>query len=400
MLDYILVNVKYYFTLNLVKLLISKGNMEKAITEILENKVEEDFSQDFESVSFNSDIAPRIIDNGYSQNMSQKALGVMGGSYSASHEETVNGLSIQDLRNSSHFNWTVSKAPVNDSYEGRQRRVKGIHTVVRNDTKRQLGTIRGASSLLQNKDLFDLVEPIIDSGQYSLEKAQSNDGGRSVQLLLRSNTLGQFDLLPNDPAQAYLAAKVTRSGKPKISITHLIERLICSNGMMGFNAENVVIDQTRGADLILKQLQRNILNAEKYLPQLIESYQRMSEFDMSNPYDRDEYFRRANGFAWNNPELEFLTSEEELAHDKEMKKHKRTLDKIEQCWEREVELAPAGTENSLATAYQGVTRYVRHERSRNQNAKQKALYFGAGQRINDKAFKVAKEIMDADLVLA
>ena len=48
MLDYILVNVKYYFTLNLVKLLISKGNMEKAITEILENKVEEDFSQDFE----------------------------------------------------------------------------------------------------------------------------------------------------------------------------------------------------------------------------------------------------------------------------------------------------------------------------------------------------------------
>jgi hypothetical protein len=36
---------------------------------------------------------------------------------------------------------------------------------------------------------------------------------------------------------------------------------------------------------------------------------------------------------------------------------------------------------------------VRHERSRNANAKQKAIYFGAGQRINNKAFSVAKDIM-------
>ena len=54
----------------------------------------------------------------------------------------------------------------------------------------QLGTIKGATTLLQNKDLFDLVEPVLDSGADSLEKAISTDGGRSVQLLMRSNNLG------------------------------------------------------------------------------------------------------------------------------------------------------------------------------------------------------------------
>ena len=39
---------------------------------------------------------------------------------------------------------------------------------------------------------------------------------------MRSNNLGEFDLLPNDPAVAYLLAKVTRSGRPSIR-SHMIE---------------------------------------------------------------------------------------------------------------------------------------------------------------------------------
>lgn len=354
---------------------------------------EEDYSQDFESVAINSDIAPRKIDNVYNQNMTQKALGSDGAHGDVVHEQTINNLSLNDLRNSPHFNWTVSKNPCNDSYNGRNRRIKNMSSIVRDDTQRQLGTIKGATTLLQNKDLFDLVEPVLDSGAYSLEKAISNDGGRSVQLLMRSNNLGEFDLLPNDPAVAYLLAKVTRSGRPSIKVAHMIERLICANGMMGFSTDSITFDQKSGISQAVRGIFNNILKAERELPALLDAYREMSTFDMSNPDLREQFFRRATNLPWNDPTLEFFTEEEEVKHQKLVKSKQRTVNKIETCWEREMELAPVGTETSLTTAYQAVTRYVRHERSRNANAKQKAIYFGAGQRINNKAFSVAKDIM-------
>jgi hypothetical protein len=361
--------------------------MKNTIEAVMD--VEEDHFQDSESITVKSDLADVVTTSQYQQNLSVQASGTS----SCDTESVVPNLSVDDLRNNTRASWRVTTAPCNDSYEGRQRRVKGWNTIVRTDTKKQLCTVKGSPYLLQNSDLFDFVDEIIQSGKYVLDRFNQIDGGREVSVQLRAKDLGKVDLITNDPAEAFLLARIRRKSRPAIDVTHKLIRLVCDNGLVGFGGETFKITNSIGAKDSLRALSQSIINAENKIPMIQQTYQQMASTSMEDPQDREDFWLRSLSKPWNDPNLIFASDEDAQEHFKAVQKSSRVLNKINMAYEAETELCHPDVHGTVWHAHQGFTHYIEHLRSQNSATKTKATSWGAGQKMVNRNYRLAEEFL-------
>ena len=352
---------------------------------------EADYSQDFETVAVrNSSLAEYHTEGTHGSQIRYN----IGGVHDDNVEESA-GLKLADLKNSPKFSWNVAKVPVRDSYMGQSRKIKNVSMMVREDTQRQLGLIRGSVKPLQNHHLFDFLQPFEDSGSYELETAASLDGGRTIVALMRNRTIGDVEITQGDSIGAYLYAKMTRNSKPSIQVGEMLMRLVCSNGMIGFQPDVYTIDQNAMALLNLNNIQSLITKNTELTMRAAEKMQEMAATPIANPQLLEDYQRQSMGFAWNDPNLVFETDEEEADHRAEMRRNKRTMNKIEHCYESQRATLDGPMQDTVWHAYQGMTAYTTHERSKNPNSRFKSIIGGKGQAINHRSFRLACSLLAA-----
>jgi phage/plasmid-like protein (TIGR03299 family) len=352
---------------------------------------EADYSQDFETVAVRNSALQEIRTEGTHGGKIQYRI---GGVHDDNVEESA-GLKLADLKNSSKFSWNVAKVPVRDSYMGQARRVKNVSMMVREDTQRQLGLIRGAVKPLQNHHLFDFLQPFEDSGSYELETAASLDGGRTVVALMRNREIGDVEITEGDSIGAYLYAKMTRNSKPSIQVGEMLMRLVCSNGMIGFQPDVHTIDQNGMALLNLNNVQTLITKSMELTMRAAEKMQEMAATQISDPQQLEDYQRQSMGFAWNDPTLFFENDTQEADHRAEMRRNQRTMNKIERCYESQRATLDEPMQDTFWHAYQGMTAYTTHERSKNPNSRFKSIIGGKGQSINHRSFRIACKLSAA-----
>jgi phage/plasmid-like protein (TIGR03299 family) len=352
---------------------------------------ETDYSQDFETVAVRNTLIDEIKTTGsHGQTVSYKI-----GDINDENVEERAGLTLVDLKNSSQFNWDVAKVPIADQYEGNSRKVKNVSMMVRQDTKRQLGLIRGRVKPLQNHHLFDFLQPFEDSGNFELETAASLDGGRTVIALMRNRSLGDVEITKGDSIGAYLYAKMTRNSKPSIQVGEMLMRLVCSNGMIGFKPDVYTIDQNSMSLLNLNNVQHLIQKNLVLTQRAADKMKEMVAVKITGEQQLDNYWRQSMGFVWDDPSLTFESEEEEDEHRLAMKKNKRTMNKLEQCYESQRETLDEQYQDTVWHAYQGNTAYTTHERSKSPNSRFKSILGGKGQAINHRSFQLACQLVDA-----
>jgi len=352
---------------------------------------ETDYSQDFDSIALRNSSLSQIKTSGSHGSEVRYRIGGLDEDL----VEERSGLTLANLKNSSQFNWNVAKTPIQDTYLGSSRKIKNVSMMVREDTQRQLGLIRGNVKPLQNHHLFDFLQPFEDSGNYEVETAASLDGGRTIVALMRNKSLGDVEITKGDSIGAYLYAKMTRNSKPSITVGEMLMRLVCSNGMIGFSSDTYTIDQNAMSLFNLKNIQDLMDKNLELTAKAAQAMKDMAAKKISSPLVLENYNRRSMGFVWDDPSLFFASEEEEEEHRSEMKKNRRTLNKIENCYEAMRATLDEPYHDTVWHAYQGITAYTTHERSKNPNTRYKSVIDGKGRHINQRAFSLAEELLAA-----
>jgi phage/plasmid-like protein (TIGR03299 family) len=126
------------------------------------------------------------------------------------------------------LNWTVEPM---DVYDVHGRLIDGWKSFERSDTNARMGIFPESYTVMQNRTLLTLVEPLLDAGMVTWETAGSLRGGEDVWFLLKFN--------PNDPAIAdwfaqngtktYALLANNHSRKRLLSIMETMVQVVCAN---------------------------------------------------------------------------------------------------------------------------------------------------------------------------
>jgi len=303
--------------------------------------------------------------------------------------------SLDEIASSNAFNWTVSKVPMRDRYDGVNRLISSHRMLVRDDNRKQLTMVKSSSVPLQNSDLIDFVRPLVDSKMFSVNSAYNLDGGRNMIIALKNDHIGRFEVIPDDPMESLVFARLTRSSSPVIEFGNVTMRLVCRNGLIGRSFDSYKIDQAAGSKKALEDVQRIVETHAADIESYKEILGNMVQFKMENEDALEEFWRKSLGFPWNDPDLVFSSEEEFDKHQKAVKKNRRTVQKVFEAYAEESALIPEQYQDTMWHAYQAMTRYSSHGRSNNANNNIKSFFFGAGRKISNKSYSVAREMMAA-----
>ena len=310
-----------------------------------------------------------------------------------SSTEYVKELNIDAVIHSPEFDWGVHKEPLSRSHDRNQKKVFSHMSLVRSDNNKELRLVQSDSPTIQNRQFFNYIRPMIEEGGYSLDSVASIDGGRSITAILKDKSAGKIEMLKNDPMEAFVLARMTRSSRPAIHINSMLFRLICANGMMNLVSDKIKVDLAKDTTMNMNSITRMLNKSSELALQVATSMKDLSEVIIT-PEEADQLFRKAMNLPWNDPTLEFDSDEELQNHIAEMKRNDRVISKVFSAMDEEDVLMPDEAKSSLFHWYQGLTRYVTHYRSKNANTRFREIYWGSGRKIINDGFKVAQDALN------
>jgi phage/plasmid-like protein (TIGR03299 family) len=138
------------------------------------------------------------------------------------------------------FDWDVelhpmtTLVPVNESGDTIEVSVPGNRAVVRMDRKTVLGVVGPSYTVLQNRDAFRVLEPLIDNGMASLETGGVLREGRDVWMMTKWNITSPLvrDILGTE-VQPYALIANNHTGDRKVVLKETPVRVVCAN-TLGF----------------------------------------------------------------------------------------------------------------------------------------------------------------------
>lgn len=134
-------------------------------------------------------------------------------------------------------------------------RAQGSFLIVRQDTHTPLGHVGSVYSPLQNRDAFRVVVPLLEKGIAEIESAGTMRGGRDAYLMIAFDREGifrrihengfgdvDFDALEDLLGEIAPHGLVTNNhdGSRMVTLKELAVRLVCSNGLVISDDQNVV----------------------------------------------------------------------------------------------------------------------------------------------------------------
>lgn len=253
---------------------------------------------------------------------------------------------------------------------------------IRESDGRVLGVVGPRYEPLQNQDAFAFFDPFLDAGEATLETAGSLRDGQRIWVLAKLKR-DPVVIVPqaDDVVLRYLLLSNSHDGTLAVRVGYCPIRVVCANTMAMAHehaaSRLIRVKHRKGVKDTLDDVREAMNLASAEFEATADQLRRLAATPILSE-DLRKYVKRVFDVQETGPDSE-AAGERLLA---------RVVPLVEQGRGNDVE----GVRGTLWAAYNGVTEYLAYERGRDAGVRLDSLWFGAAQRLNQRALSVALEM--------
>lgn len=147
------------------------------------------------------------------------------------------GKTSKEIIEEMSLNWKITKLPVYTKKDGKEIDIEGKFAVTKEDDGKPLGIVGNVYKPLQNNEAFPFFDAIVGSKEAHYVSAGSLDNDKKVFMVAKLN--GDIKTTHDDVMEKYLILNNSHDGSSAVTIQLMALRLICTNGMIGFQSKGV-----------------------------------------------------------------------------------------------------------------------------------------------------------------
>ena len=246
---------------------------------------------------------------------------------------------------------------------------------------RILGIVGKRWTPLQNRDAFEIFEPLVDSGEMVIHTAGSLRNGERIWALCQLNQ-DNSEIVAGDEVAKFVLLSNGHDGKLAVHFGFTPIRVVCANTealARGSKASKLV--RVRHSRFVKQNVQdlRNVMNfANQEFEATAEQYRYLASKGI-NSEDLDKYIKIVLGIG-------------EKSADEMTTRSKNIVSSIEDLFESGRGSDIAGVRGTYWGAYNAVTEYLNYSKGRTVNNRMDSVWFGQNGTMNQKALDTALEL--------
>ena len=246
---------------------------------------------------------------------------------------------------------------------------------------RILGIVGKRWTPLQNRDAFEVFEPLVDAGEMVIHTAGSLRNGERIWALCQLNQ-DNSEIVAGDEVAKFVLLSNGHDGKLAVHFGFTPIRVVCANTealARGSKASKLV--RVRHSRFVKQNVQdlRNVMNfANQEFEATAEQYRYLASKGI-NSEDLDKYIKIVLGIG-------------EKSADEMTTRSKNIVSSIEDLFESGRGSDIAGVRGTYWGAYNAVTEYLNYSKGRTANNRMDSVWFGQNGTMNQKALDTALEL--------
>ena len=275
------------------------------------------------------------------------------------------------------LDWEVQTEPL---FRGDGSEVKAQASVRQSDN-RVLGVVGPRWTPLQNRDAFEVFEPLVDYGDLKLHTAGSLREGERVWVLCQLN-LDNSEIVKGDEVSKFALLSNGHDGKLAVHFGFTPIRVVCANTeamARGCKSSNLI--RVRHHQFVKENVEklRDVMNlANQEFEATAEQYRFLASRQI-NAKDLAQYVKIIFGV--------------EKKSDEDIKtRTKNILQSVETLFTTGKGNDLPGVEGTYWAAYNAVTEYLNYDRGRNNANRMDSLWFGQNKQMSSNALDTALEL--------
>ena len=275
------------------------------------------------------------------------------------------------------LNWEVDTKPL---FTGDGEKVSH-RAAYRVSDGRILGIVGKRWTPLQNRDAFEIFEPLVDAGEMVIHTAGSLRNGERIWALCQLNQ-DNSEIVAGDEVAKFVLLSNGHDGKLAVHFGFTPIRVVCANTealARGSKASKLV--RVRHSRFVKQNVQdlRNVMNfANQEFEATAEQYRYLASKGI-NSEDLDKYIKIVLGIG-------------EKSADEMTTRSKNIVSSIEDLFEGGRGSDIAGVRGTYWGAYNAVTEYLNYSKGRTANNRMDSVWFGQNGTMNQKALDTALEL--------
>ena len=246
---------------------------------------------------------------------------------------------------------------------------------------RILGIVGKRWTPLQNRDAFEIFEPLVDAGEMVIHTAGSLRNGERIWALCQLNQ-DNSEIVAGDEVAKFVLLSNGHDGKLAVHFGFTPIRVVCANTealARGSKASKLV--RVRHSRFVKQNVQdlRNVMNfANQEFEATAEQYRYLASKGI-NSEDLDKYIKIVLGIG-------------EKSADEMTTRSKNIVSSIEDLFESGRGSDIVGVRGTYWGAYNAVTEYLNYSKGRTANNRMDSVWFGQNGTMNQKALDTALEL--------
>ena len=244
-----------------------------------------------------------------------------------------------------------------------------------------LGIVGKRWTPLQNRDAFEIFEPLVDAGEMVIHTAGSLRNGERIWALCQLNQ-DNSEIVAGDEVAKFVLLSNGHDGKLAVHFGFTPIRVVCANTealARGSKASKLV--RVRHSRFVKQNVQdlRNVMNfANQEFEATAEQYRYLASKGI-NSEDLDKYIKIVLGIG-------------EKSADEMTTRSKNIVSSIEDLFESGKGSDIVGVRGTYWGAYNAVTEYLNYSKGRTANNRMDSVWFGQNGTMNQKALDTALEL--------
>ena len=246
---------------------------------------------------------------------------------------------------------------------------------------RILGIVGKRWTPLQNRDAFEIFEPLVDAGEMVIHTAGSLRNGERIWALCQLNQ-DNSEIVAGDEVAKFVLLSNGHDGKLAVHFGFTPIRVVCANTealARGSKASKLV--RVRHSRFVKQNVQdlRNVMNfANQEFEATAEQYRYLASKGI-NSEDLDKYIKIVLGIG-------------EKSADEMTTRSKNIVSSIEDLFESGKGSDIVCVRGTYWGAYNAVTEYLNYSKGRTANNRMDSVWFGQNGTMNQKALDTALEL--------
>ncbi len=290
-------------------------------------------------------------------------------------------VSFHDGFKQAGLDWEVEVRPM---FLADGSKVEDGRAVVRTTDNKQLGVVGTRWTPLQNRDAFNVFEPLVARGDMTLETAGSLKGGKRIWVLCKIKQ-DNLEVAKNDEIALYGMLSNGHDGTLAVHFGFTNIRIVCSNTeQMARTSESSRLVRVRHHRLVLENVEklRDLMNlAKTEFEGSLEDYRFLASRAI-NQDDLKKYIR-------------IVFKQDKKKEDDISSRQNNIMAEVERLFEEGKGNDLPGVRGTYWAAYNSVTEYLNWNAGRNAENRMNSLWFGPNNNVSRDALLTAMEMADA-----